>query len=52
MPEDRPKRRLLSRFEVALLLVGGAILLYFMLKGAGLDPVRQSEETEIIDPYQ
>ena len=52
MSEDRPKRRLLSRFEVVLLLIGGVILLYFMLKGAGLDPVRQSEETEIIDPYQ
>jgi len=51
MSDDKPKKRLLSRFEVLLLLIGAIILLYFILKGVGLDPVQQTEETEIVDPY-
>ncbi len=52
MSDEKPRKRLLSRFEVFLLIIGAIILLYFILKGVGLDPVQQTEDTEIIDPYE
>ena len=52
MADEKPKKRLLSRFELILLLIGAIILLYFILKAVGLDPAQRTEDTEIIDPYQ
>jgi len=51
MADEKPKKRLLSRFELILLLIGVIILLYFILKGVGLDPVQRTEDTEMVDPY-
>mgnify|MGYP006284407769 FL=1 len=52
MSDEQPKKRLLSGFEKILLFLAALILLYFILRGLGMDPVQKSEETEIIDPYK
>jgi len=52
MADERPKKRLLSGFEKILLFLAALIMIYFILRAVGMDPVQKSEETEIIDPYQ
>lgn len=52
MADEQPRKRLLSGFEKILLFLAALILLYFILRGLGMDPVKKTEETEIIDPYQ
>lgn len=52
MNDEQPRKRLLTGLEKFLLILAGLILLYFILRGLGLDPVQESDETEIVDPYQ
>lgn len=52
MSDEQPKKRLLSGFEKILIFVAALILLYFILRGLGMDPVKKTDETEMIDPYR
>ncbi len=49
MPEqEKPKRRLLSRWDWFWLIIAGIIILYVVLKQFGIDMVYRSEQEELI----
>lgn len=46
-------RKIVTKFEIVLLVIIGFIILTFTLKKCGLDVTKETEETEIIDrPHQ
>ncbi len=53
MSEEKPKRRLLSRWDIFWLILVGAIILYVLLKSFGVDLVYRTEQEELIQkPHQ
>lgn len=49
MPEqERPKRRLLSRWDRIWLLIVAILLLYVILKQFGIDMIYRTEQEELI----
>jgi hypothetical protein len=49
MTEEKPKRRLLSRWDWLWVIIAALILLYVLLERLGLPVVTESEQEELIE---